>query len=64
MLGIKKKVSKPLVSSSSLSSSVSQGLVHKHGIVNNEIQQLTIIQQLQTLPDPRIDKLEKKNKKR
>ena len=32
-------------------------------MVNNEIQQPTIIQQVQSIPDPRIDKLEKRTKK-
>ena len=59
----KEDVSKPFTSSSSISSAVSHGLVHQRGLVNNELQQPTIIQQIQSIPDPRIDKLEKRTKK-
>ena len=59
----KQELSKPFTSSSSISSAVSHGLVHQRGLVNNEIQQPTIIQQIQSVPDPRIDKLEKRTKK-
>ena len=59
----KEDVSKPFTSSSSISSAVSHGLVHQRGLINNEIQQPTIIQQIQSIPDPRIDKLEKRTKK-
>jgi hypothetical protein len=68
----KKRVSKPkedvpknnlITSSSSLSQGVSQKISHQRGLVNNELQQPTIIQQIQSIPDPRIDKLEKRTKK-
>lgn len=59
----KEETLKPLTSSSSISSASSQGLSHHRGLVNNELQQPTIIQQLQAVPDPRIDKLEKRTKK-
>lgn len=68
----KKRVSKPkedvpktnlITSSSSISQGVSQKISHQRGLVNNEIQQPTIIQQVQSIPDPRIDKLEKRTKK-
>ena len=42
---------------------MSQKISHQRGLVNNEIQQPTIIQQVQSIPDPRIDKLEKRTKK-
>jgi hypothetical protein len=64
----KKRNSKPkeqstplLKSSNSVSSSVSSGLIHTRGQLNNE--QPTIIQQIQAPPDPRIDKLEKRSLK-
>jgi hypothetical protein len=53
----------PIASSSSLSQGVSQKINHQRGLINNEIQQPTIIQQIQSLPDPRLDKLEKRTKK-
>jgi len=68
----KKRVSKPkedvpktnlITSSSSISQGVSQKINHQRGLVNNELQQPTIIQQIQSIPDPRIDKLEKRTKK-
>ena len=61
----KKEISNinPIASSSSLSSGVSQKISHQRGLINNEIQQATIIQQIQSLPDPRLDKLEKRTKK-
>ena len=36
---------------------------HPRGLINNEIQQPTIVHQIQAPPDPRIDKLEKRSKK-
>jgi hypothetical protein len=36
---------------------------HPRGLINNEIQQPTIVQQIQAPPDPRLDKLEKRTKK-
>ena len=60
---VKKEIPKPFSSSSSLSQGVSQGLVHQRGLVNNEIQQPTVIQTIQAPPDPRLDKLEKRTKK-
>ena len=68
----KKRASKPkedvsktnlITSSSSISQGVSQKINHQRGLVNNELQQPTIIQQIQSIPDPRIDKLEKRTKK-
>ena len=61
----KKEISNynPIAASSSLSSGVSQKISHQRGLINNEIQQPTIIQQIQSLPDPRLDKLEKRTKK-
>jgi hypothetical protein len=52
-----------ITSSSSLSQGVSQKISQQRGLVNNEMQQPTIIQQVQSMPDPRIDKLEKRTKK-
>ena len=53
----------PIASSQSISQGVSQKISHQRGLINNEIQQPTIIQQIQSLPDPRLDKLEKRTKK-
>ena len=36
---------------------------HPRGLINNEIQQPTIVNQIQAPPDPRLDKLEKRTKK-
>ena len=36
---------------------------HPRGLINNEMQQPTIIQTIQAPPDPRLDKLEKRTKK-
>jgi hypothetical protein len=36
---------------------------HPRGLINNEIQQPTIVQQIQAPPDPRLDKLDKRTKK-
>ena len=36
---------------------------HPRGLINNEIQQPTIVHQIQAPPDPRLDKLEKRTKK-
>ena len=48
----------------SLSRGSSQNLgFHPRGLINNEIQQPTIVHQIQAPPDPRIDKLEKRSKK-
>jgi hypothetical protein len=63
----KKRTSKPkeqsmtLSKPSNISSSISSGLIHTRGQINNE--QATIIQQIQAPPDPRIDKLEKRSLK-
>ena len=63
----KKRTSKPkeqsmtLSKPSNISSSISSGLIHTRGQINNE--QPTIIQQIQAPPDPRIDKLEKRSLK-
>jgi len=56
---------KPLSNSmNAISRGASQNLgFHPRGLVNNEIQQPTIIQQLQAPPDPRIEKLDKRTKK-
>jgi hypothetical protein len=56
---------KPLSNSmNSISRGASQNLgFHPRGLINNEIQQPTIVQQLQAPPDPRIEKLDKRTKK-
>ncbi len=51
----------PIASISSLSQGVSKKTSHQRGLINNEIQQ-TIIQQIKSLPDPRLDKLYKRTK--
>ena len=69
----KKRTTKPKTepNSNPLSNSVnaisrgsSQNLgFHPRGLINNEIQQPTIVHQIQAPPDPRLDKLEKRTKK-
>ena len=63
----KKRVSKPkeqsLVKPSNFAPSVSSGLTHMRGQINNEIQQPTIIQQITAPPDPRLEKLDKRTRK-
>jgi hypothetical protein len=56
---------KPLTNSmNAISRGASQNLgFHPRGLINNEIQQPTIVQQLQAPPDPRIEKLDKRTKK-
>ena len=50
--------------SSNLSRGASQNLgFHPRGLINNELQQQTIIQQIQPPPDSRFEKLEKRTKK-
>ena len=50
--------------SSNLSRGASQNLgFHPRGLINNELQQPTIIQQIQPPPDSRFEKLEKRTKK-
>ena len=56
-----KEQSTPILSKPSITPSVSSGLIHTRGQINNE--QPTIIQQIQAPPDPRIDKLEKRSLK-
>ena len=63
----KKRVSKPKEQSlgkpSNFAPSVSSGLTHMRGQINNEIQQPTIIQQITAPPDPRLEKLDKRTRK-
>ena len=63
----KKRLSKPKEQSSGKPSnfapSVSSGLIHMRGQINNEIQQPTIIQQITAPPDPRLEKLDKRTRK-
>ena len=54
----------PLSNLNQISKSASQNLgFHPRGLINNEIQQPSIIQTIQAQPDPRLEKLDKRTKK-
>ena len=56
--------SQPEINNNPLSRGASQNLgFHPRGLINNELQQPTIIQQIQPPPDSRFEKLEKRTKK-